>query len=300
LRTLWPIIEATTIDLNFKVKMFRFLNKPYDLLEFRRFEILYIYGISVFNFIFLLIFKPFGLYNLIFIERIRTLIVYFLVIFPVILVNSYLLKRFFFKNYTLGNTILWFIWSFLLISIGIFIVNTYLFNDGRFYFSLFLWSFGITLCTAVIPITILILFHYNYVLIGRLNNAQSINEILKNKKINHNKEIIFEDENNNKKVSVSLDSLLYITAADNYIDVYYFDKNKISHELIRNSLTNIEKTFANTKQLIRCHKSFIINLNNVISLTGNTVGYKLKLKNADVLIPVSRKLNSRIIEIFEK
>ena len=280
--------------------MFRFLNKPYDLLEHRKFELLSIYGISIFNFFFLLLFKPFGLYSFIFIERIKTLLVYFLVVLPIILVNSYLLKSVFLKNYTLGNTIIWFIWSFLLISVGIFIVNAYLFNDGRFYFSLFLWSFGITLCTAVIPLTILILFHYNYVLIRRLNNAQSINEILKNKKINHNKEIIFEDENNKKKISISLDSLLYITVADNYIDVYYYEKNKISHELIRNSLTNIEKTFANTKQLFRCHKSFIINLNSVISVTGNSAGYKLKLQNTDVLIPVSRKLNSRIVEIFKK
>jgi len=280
--------------------MFRFLNKPYDLLKYRKFEILYIYGISIFNFIFLLLFKPFGLSNLNFIERLRALLIYFIAIFPIILVNSYVLKRFFIKKYTIGNTILWFIWSFFLISICIFIVNAYLFNDGEFYFSMFLWSVGVTLCTSVIPLAILILLHYNYVLTKRLNNAYSINEIIRNKQLNHNKEIIIEDESNNKKFSVSIDSLLYITAADNYIDVYYFNNNKISHELIRNSLTNIEKTFSNTKQLFRCHKSFIINLNSVLSVTGNTAGYKLKMKNTDVLLPVSRKLNGRIVEIFEK
>jgi DNA-binding LytR/AlgR family response regulator len=163
---------------------------------------------------------------------------------------------------------------------------------------MFLWAIGIAISTSVIPLTIIILLHYNYVLIKRLSNAEHINEILKNKKYKYDKVIVLEDENKNKKFSVSLDSLLYITAADNYIDIYLFEDNKIRHELIRNSLTTIEKTFTSTKQLFRCHKSFIINLNNVVSVTGNTAGYKLKLKNTDTLIPVSRKHNNRVVEIF--
>lgn len=278
--------------------MLRFLIKPYDLLEHRMFEIFYIYGITIFNFIFLLLFKPFGLYNLNFLERLRALTIYFIVILPVILVNSYFLKPVFFKKYTIGNTILWFTWIFFLISIGIFIVNAYLFNEGILIFSMFLWAIGIAISTSVIPLTIIILLHYNYVLIKRLSNAEHINEILKNKKYKYDKVIVLEDENKNKKFSVSLDSLLYITAADNYIDIYLFEDNKIRHELIRNSLTTIEKTFTSTKQLFRCHKSFIINLNNVVSVTGNTAGYKLKLKNTDTLIPVSRKHNNRVVEIF--
>ena len=153
--------------------------------------------------------------------------------------------------------------------------------------------------TTVIPITIIILLHYNYSLVGRLRNAESINEILRNKKHSSGESLTLEDENNHRKVFVTLESLLYIRAADNYIDIYYIkESDKITHELIRNSLANIEKSFEHTKLLFRCHKSFIVNLNMVMSVTGNTAGYKLKLKDTDTLIPVSRKLNNRIVEIF--
>jgi hypothetical protein len=275
-----------------------FLNKPYDLLEYRKFEILHSYGIAFFNFIFLLLFKPFGLYTLSFAERLKSLSIYFAVVLPVILLNSLILKRYFFKKYTIGNTILWFTWSFILVAIGLFVVNAYLFDQGKFFIYLFFWFIVVTVIISIIPLSIIMLVHYNYVLIHRLKNAASINEILKNKHHKQHKDILLEDESSNKKLFMSLESLLYITSADNYVDICYVEENKIRHELIRNSLTNIEKCLANTKQLFRCHKSFIINLSNVVSITGNTAGYKLKINHVDLLIPVSRKLNNRILEFF--
>ncbi len=280
--------------------MLRFLKKPYDLLNYRRFKILLSYGVPFFIFIFLMFFKPFGLSDLNLSERVKVLIINFLGLTIVIFFNSYFLRRLLIKNYTIGNTILWLIWVIFLVSCTIFFINGYYFSDGKFDLSVFLWFTGIVLSTSAIPLTIIVLLHYNFVLVKRLNDAENINEIIKNKDYKEikNEEIILEDENNHKKIILSLESLLYITAADNYIDIYYLVDDEIKHKLIRNSLTNIERSFENTKQLFRCHKSYIINLNNVINVTGNAAGYKLKLKSSDTIIPVSRKLNSRIIEIF--
>jgi hypothetical protein len=280
------------------IKIRELLDKPYDLLAYRRFDILHTYGIVIFNFIFLLFFQPFRLSNLDFYNRLKALLIYFIVILPVLLINLYLMKRVFKIKYTVGNTILWFAWTFFLVAVGLFIINAYLFNRGQFYFSLFFWFISIALTTSIIPLAIIVLYHYNFLLTKRLGKANEINEILKYKHVVGDKSFIITDENNNKKIMLSLDSLLYITSADNYIDVFYYQDGNVKHEMIRNSLSNIEKTYVDIKQLFRCHKSYIVNTTKVSSITGNSAGYKLKIQNTDKLIPVSR-MHNRIVEIFD-
>ncbi len=45
-----------------------------------------------------------------------------------------------------------------------------------------------------------------------------------------------------------------------------------------------------SKKVIRCHKSYIVNLNKVNRISGNAKGYKLQIDELDFLIPVSRSL----------
>ena len=99
-------------------------------------------------------------------------------------------------------------------------------------------------------------------------------------------------------LELSLDSLFYITSADNYINVCYKDAQSIKHKLLRSSLSEITKSFNGQPELLRCHKSYIINKTKIESLTGNAAGYKIKLKSYSELIPVSRNLNKSIQEII--
>ena len=112
--------------------MLELLKKPYDLLEHKKFRRLLLFGMPVFIFLFLLFFEPFDLSSLKFIIRVKALLIYFTGIIPVFLVNHYFVSKYFLKKYTIGSTVLRITWSIFLISVAMFIINVYLFNDGRF------------------------------------------------------------------------------------------------------------------------------------------------------------------------
>ena len=40
--------------------------------------------------------------------------------------------------------------------------------------------------------------------------------------------------------------------------------------------------------IFRCHRSFVVNLNNITSAQGNSNGYRLLLGKCPTLVPVSR------------
>lgn len=73
----------------------------------------------------------------------------------------------------------------------------------------------------------------------------------------------FTDEKGELKLSVFIDNLLYIESAENYATIHYINKSKVSHFLIRNSLKWMEENLIADTPLVRCHRSFIINLDKV-------------------------------------
>ncbi|MBR6508890.1 MAG: LytTR family transcriptional regulator [Paludibacteraceae bacterium] len=69
----------------------------------------------------------------------------------------------------------------------------------------------------------------------------------------------FYDEKGELKLSAKPNMVYFIEAADNYIMVYYLNAGKLEKLMIRNSLKNIEWRFRD-KGLVRCHRSFIVNI----------------------------------------
>lgn len=102
--------------------------------------------------------------------------------------------------------------------------------------------------------------------------------------------IRFYDVNNNEKFAVHFSSMLYITAQDNYLRIYYLDNNKVTSYLLRNSITNIEKYCADYG-LVRCHRSYIINSQRVKLLKKEREGYFfVELDSPEpIKLPVSKR-----------
>lgn len=98
----------------------------------------------------------------------------------------------------------------------------------------------------------------------------------------------FYDKKGNLCLSVKQDNLLYIESYDNYISIYYIDNDKITKFLIRNSLSNIEKTYSQYK-LQRCHRSFLVNMDKIKVIRKQKDGFKIELdfENAQI-IPISK------------
>lgn len=100
-------------------------------------------------------------------------------------------------------------------------------------------------------------------------------------------------------LNISLPDLLYIEAEDNYSTFYFRHGEHLGKRLLRVNLKNVE-TQLNNAYIIRCHRSFMVNINAIAHVRGNTNGYKLTVHHTDAIIPVSRSKGPEVIEKIEQ
>lgn len=108
----------------------------------------------------------------------------------------------------------------------------------------------------------------------------------------------FYDEKGDLCLSVRQENLYFIESADNYININYMNGGKLQHFMIRNTLKSIEENFKD-KNLIRCHRSYIVNFATVKVLRKAEDGLVLDFDDEKVKnIPVSRGYCDRVTERF--
>lgn len=106
--------------------------------------------------------------------------------------------------------------------------------------------------------------------------------------------INLSDDKGHLKLSVDIDNLFFIEAADNYVNIYYSNKDKISKFCLRNSLKNMENMNPN---LIRCHRSYMVNFSKVKVLRKEKEGLVIELDSKDIPdIPISKTYSEKIIQ----
>jgi DNA-binding LytR/AlgR family response regulator len=112
--------------------------------------------------------------------------------------------------------------------------------------------------------------------------------------------LAFPDEKGELKLSVMIENLLYIDSADNYATIHYLNKSKLSHFLIRNSLKWIEENLTKDSPLVRCHRSYIVNLDKVKVLRKTKEGIFLEMDalNTPDIYNLLRPCDGKIFEIF--
>lgn len=89
------------------------------------------------------------------------------------------------------------------------------------------------------------------------------------------------------------EEFLYAESADNYVKVFYTG----GQQLIRSTLKQLEDSFRGNERIFRCHRTYLVNLDRVIHISGNAQGYKLHLEGVVQTIPVSRSLNGQIASL---
>ncbi len=89
----------------------------------------------------------------------------------------------------------------------------------------------------------------------------------------------------------------YAMAVGNYTDLFFYRDGKSTCKTYRILLSTFEKQL-NLVNLQRCHRSYLVNLNKVIHVSGNAQGLKLTMANGGSEVPVSRRYISVIKKFF--
>jgi len=96
------------------------------------------------------------------------------------------------------------------------------------------------------------------------------------------------------RFSIKSEDLLYLEAADNYVIIHYRDGEKQLKYMIRTTLKRIEGEMP-PKCLVRCHRSFIVNIDQVKTFRKEKDGLIISFESpVHINVPISKTY----LEIF--
>jgi hypothetical protein len=241
-------------------------------------------GVGLFFYLFLLVFLPFGVsnydpnheYSLAFIIEIGS---FLLATISLLLLNEFFIKPRVVKRAALKEVLLWSAWSLVVLGVGNYLLYNWLGDWHDLSWSSafgFVWN---TSTVFVFPfLGIFFYFHYQ-------NLKSEYTKMSTDQRLVRDPEALihFAGQGSSDLVAISAKDFRYAQAQDNYVALHYLQNGREKTELIRSTISDlIEKT--DCRDLIRCHRSFAVNLRQVHSYTG---AHPLKLYLNDISHPIS-------------
>lgn len=97
----------------------------------------------------------------------------------------------------------------------------------------------------------------------------------------------FLDDKKALKLAVTANAILFIEAADNYVNICYLNNDKLVRFPLRNSMRSIEQ-ICESNNIVRCHRSYYVNLRKIRAIQKGPDGLFAELAYAAAPhIPVS-------------
>lgn len=256
----------------------------------------------VFCFLFMLIYRPLGTNPGRYFDYEVTMAVYSLISALLAYLTIRLLKRSRYfadeSNWTIVREVSAIVIALTAVGVAVYLAGFVVEEPGdRLNFPTFINSIKIAFLTGLIPFGFFALANYRqwysvkeYVPFEK----QDIEEIPKAEKIKISSQLKKEELN------FYPDEFIYATSEGNYVNFFLLRENKIKKSVIRNSINNIEEQLSCFPSFVRTHRAFIVNMNAILSLKGNSLGYRLKLLGIDEEIPVSRNQSKQFRQIFRQ
>lgn len=287
-----------------KSPLIQFFKNPYPFYEDTIQALKISCGIGVFISLFCYLFRPIGLDELDDISLLGFGLVSFTVCgFYMIILPLFLPKILTTRNWNIIKEIIWVILINVSLAFSNYFYLGYVFNAGyAFKWSIFLFVLTWTVAIAIIPAIAIIFYKQIFVYRKIVKEVEKIDAklIAKGHMFLYNQATVLTIHSDNKNEALTIDAndLLFIASAGNYIEVFHLKgEHEIRKSLVRNNISRVEKDLKQFNAIIRCHRSYIINLNRVHRIKGNLQGYQLFLKNTEQHVPVSRSYTKVIQKV---
>jgi hypothetical protein len=283
-------------------RILNWLSKPYYFDPSTKFKLKLSFAFGLFLFLFLFFFKPFGLTS--FEEALLEYSIGmgfldFLGTFLLLYISPLIFKDYFNEdNWTVGRNI-------LLMAIGLLFIGIILWNFGEVYKKTYgfdkltlLEFLSKAFLIGIIPLTFYVFINEKRERAKREKRVFKIKEFNVKNEINVSKEISINSDNEKEKITFKADNLVYITSQGNYASFFLKKDDAIKEKILRTTLTKITEKLKDHPNIIRCHKSYIINSNFIHDISGNARGYLLKSNYISEEIPVSRTFSKESLKMF--
>lgn len=281
--------------------MLKYFNQPspinIDLKKRVRLTII----IFVSVFLFFIAFQPFGLNNETFITCVKMSAYYSsagliigalnLIIIPFIFPNVF--KEI---SWTLKKNIIWGFWNLFSFASLIFIAHNIYYSFNSFTIQVYLKHLYYILIIGF-PLNVIIdILQQNFLLKKHVKIANNLNNSFENEKQVTPEKILKFEIDRFKVIEFTIDKLIYVEALGNYINIV-FQNDGTRKITIREPIGNIERMVGDYVNIIKTHRSYLLNINYIDKVTGDSQGLKVRLKDSDSIVPVSR---SKIMEFRQR
>jgi DNA-binding LytR/AlgR family response regulator len=200
------------------------------------------------------------------------------------------------ENWKVKHEMLAVSWLIFTIGLGNFIFSHFVSETE---FSL-LWAVqfqGYTFLIGSIIAAFFFLFEQNWLLNRHLKAAQDMNQRLESVHTasrGTNDLLVLTSENEKEHIKIKNSNLIFIRSADNYVEIFRQKNESVDMILLRSSLKRIEDLLKTHPHIRRCHRAYLVNLNQIHRVVGDSQGYQLQFRNTPLTVPVSRNYAKEI------
>lgn len=279
--------------------MLKSLNKKYPFNDNLKINTRSIFSVSLGIFLFLLFFQPFTLRNPDFNNRLIILATFGAITLVLLSIFRLVIPSIFTKAFSEDR---WTVGKEILIDFIFVIFNSVSFS----FFARFVGKIPITFHTEIIIVIISIAAAAVLVVINQLYLLRRLVEKLQSGYYPEEEttettneiptEIEFESENKSESFHLFTEQLILIKSASNYVEIIYKQNEKVHKKLIRNTMQNAEKLTNSFPQMVRCHRTCIVNKNYIQKTERGSDGLVLHLFDYPQEIPVSRQYTLKVKE----
>lgn len=278
--------------------MWKIFNRPYPFNDDLKHNTKIIFFTSLGVFLFLLLFQPFDIgalpkKEMYYLITGLAVVTFLSLSFHLLVIPSLFTKKFSSANWNIKKEIFWNLWILFTTLAGYFLLNNYL-GVTRFGFSLVIKL----VLTAVIPISVLIVVNYNKILRSHLKLADELSRKLRETKSIQEKIIYFSSDYQKDSLAIKISLLVLIRSANNYIEVFWKEGEKIKNQMVRCSMAYASELLKEHKFIFKCHRSFIVNINYIDKIEGNSQGYRLFFENISFTVPIAKNSVARLKELI--
>ncbi len=246
-----------------------------------------------FCFAFLVLYKPLNTHQARFFSFEITMAIYLGILYvPIFFVIRILKKIRYFSNgdeWTILKEIISVLFVLLGMGISLYFIGFLMETPvGRWNLLTFLDSCLNAFLIGIIPFMFFTATNYRHLFVADI--VKNFNPDINTASL-HQPEKLIEISSQLKKEELSFypGQLIFAEADSNYVVFHLNVDNQIRKKTIRNSIGNIEQQLSAIPFYMRTHRAFIVNVKQVVSQKGNTLGYRLKFSGIDTVIPVSRQ-----------
>ncbi|MEN8225647.1 MAG: LytTR family DNA-binding domain-containing protein [Bacteroidota bacterium] len=256
---------------------------------------------AVFALAFINIYDPFGVDTYLELSGIRLFLYSSFVILTgmLVVVISRIIMYFYSRHKTLnyGQYVLWVFLEILVMAFVYSIYVKFILADPRDFMEIASVSMKNTSLVILLPYTILWLFF------SWQDKSIKLQQLEENDLPPGNPGtgmIPFRDEKGTLRLSVLHQDLLYLEAADNYVSIHYLHVGKEKKFMVRNAMRHFEIQFKDSS-IIRCHRSYMVNLDKVRIIRKEKDGLHLELdSDPSISLLVSKTYVQGVMEAFSR